>query len=145
MVMQNPLDILFKEVKRGIYEAKVRAERQVQEPVPKGTTLYSNPENWRPGRAVLLIESREHIILGVFREYFHKRSATARRLLPAPDGTEHDLVELVYGEWWLSPRHQGPLVVEDSPDEIVAVKRRFHELLELCLKDVENEQRSKAG
>jgi hypothetical protein len=96
-------------------------------------SIYANPENWRPGKCVQLIHATEGAI-GIFREYYHKLSPTARRLLPAPAGSAVDRNELVFGDWWLHPRFQAPLVREDD-EEVRALTLRFNELLEEYFED----------
>jgi hypothetical protein len=132
MFEKNPLDVLFKDIKRQLYledQAKAKAQAQGRVHVPKRQSTYANPLNWTPGKAVLLIHATEGSI-GVFREYFHKFSPSARRLLPAPPGTPVDRNELVFGEWWLHPKFSAP-VEPDSEAELRALTARFNELMDL--------------
>lgn len=126
MPMTNPLDVLFKEMKRDQWLEAAKPPRPRQPTV----STYANPDNWVPKRAVRLVHA-ETGPLGVYREYYHKASPSARRLLPAPNGTISDLDEIVFGDWWLHSRNSGPSApLEDSPNEITAIRARFYELLE---------------
>ena len=91
-------------------------------------SIYRNPENWKLGKCIQIIHATEGTI-GIFREYFHKLSPSARRLLPAPPGSIVDRNELVFGDWWLHPRFQAPLVREDDA-EVRVITLRFNEMLE---------------
>lgn len=67
-------------------------------------SIYTNPDNWRPGRTVSLIHQSPdggETSLGIFHEIIHKQTA-ARKLLPCPDGSIEG-VEYVHGEHWLHP------------------------------------------
>jgi hypothetical protein len=129
MPLQNPLDVLFRDIKRDQREAELRQMRIPLPPKPPTQSTYANPQNWKVGRAIEIIHSSEGSV-GIFLEYFHRLSPTARRLLPAPQGTVPVTSELVFGEWWLHPRNQAPAAPADSEAEIQAIIRRFNELLQ---------------
>lgn len=124
MVQRNILQWL----EQDIYQArrKPAPSQHLKPSCPH--SIYTNPLNWTPGKCVCLIHATEGQI-GVFREYFHKLSPTARRLLPAPAGSVVDRSELVFGDWWLHPRFQAPLV-RDNEEDVRALTSRFNELYE---------------
>lgn len=67
-------------------------------------TLYTNPDNWKPGRTLSLIHQSPdggETPLGLFSEVIHKKTA-ARKLLPSVSGTIEG-VEYVHGDYWLHP------------------------------------------
>jgi len=109
----NPLDLLFQDLQKDLIEMKRKPPLRL---VPHQST-YANPLNWTPGRAVELVHVSEGSV-GVFREYFHKLSPSARRLLPAPSGTVATCQELVFGSWWLHPRNSGPPAPVETDEEI---------------------------
>jgi hypothetical protein len=129
----NPLDLLFRDLQRDLAEAKKLPPKAL---VPKLST-YANPLNWTPGRAICIVHITEGEV-GVFREYFHRLSPSARRLLPAPAGTSVDQNELVFGDWWLHPRNSGPLapLELDSDAEVRAITARFNELMDSFLEPI---------
>lgn len=131
MISKNPLDILFADLKRDLLEQQ-RERRQL--PHKPRQSTYANPLNWTPGRSICIVHITEGAV-GIFREYFHRLSPTARRLLPAPPGTAVDQNELVFGDWWLHPRNSGPLE-PDSEAETKAIIARFNELMDLELEPV---------
>ena len=131
MTLFNPLDALFRDVKQQIYneeQAKARREAKKAPPPTPLPSPYTNPKNWRAGKAIL-IEHASEGFLGIFREYFYL-DGTTRRLLPVPEATTLDSRELVFGDWWLHPRNTAPSIPQDSPAEIAVIRRRFLELLE---------------
>jgi hypothetical protein len=126
MPSKNPLDILFKDLKRDLeIDARKAAEART-----KGSILstYANPQNWRLGKVVRLIHATEGPI-GDFQEYFHNLSPTARRLLPGVPGLQVDREELVFGDFWLHPKFSAQPVAQDSEAEIQAIEKRFRELM----------------
>jgi hypothetical protein len=130
MFEKNPLDVLFKGIKKDLALEAIRKQQirnQVQ-PIRSSLSTYANPLNWTPGRAVEIIHHSEGSC-GVFREYFHKLSPTARRLLPATAGTAADTSELVFGDWWLHPRNSALAQHDDTPAEEAAIVARFYELI----------------
>ncbi len=129
--MRNPLDLLFQDIKKELYleaEAKRKAIAHGRVHVPRRQSTYANPANWTLGKVVCLIHVTEGS-LGVYQEYFHKLSPSARRLLPAHGAAPVDRNELVFGEHWLHPKFQAPEV--DSEAEIRAITARFNELVAL--------------
>lgn len=131
MPMHNPLDLLFQDIRKDL--------REQNRPIPKALaprqSTYANPLNWTPGRAICIIHITEGAI-GVFREYFHRLSPSARRLMPAPAGTAVDFNELVFGDWWLHPRNMAPLAPDTEAEER-AIIARFNELIDLELEPIE--------
>lgn len=126
MLSKNPLDLLFKDIRRDLWEAQ--QTKPLSKPQPPPLSTYANPLNWKVGRAIQIIHHSEGS-LGVFLEYSHRLSPTARRLLPAPPDTTPQTSELVFGDWWLHPRNAAPGIVEDEA-EISAIKKRFWELIQ---------------
>ena len=126
----NPLDLLFRDIKKEMEleaQRKDSAKRWSSGEAPVST--YANPENWIAGK-IITVKHREAGILGNFQEYFHRLSPSARRLLPAAEGLVPCREELVFGDYWLHPKFSAdsrPL--EDSPEEIIAITRRFYELM----------------
>lgn len=98
---------------------------------------YGNPANWKPGKLVRIIHidsQGSESDLGLFREMFYRRTG-ARKLVRA-DGaltvaspTESVFIELVSGQWWLEPYHKPFHETEDTPEELVALQKRFEELM----------------
>ncbi|CAM5998778.1 unnamed protein product [Sphagnum balticum] len=106
-------------------------EKAKEPPKPKQST-YANPLNWRAGRTILLVHNVEGP-LGLFVEYFHSKSPTARRLLPAQPGAVASSEERVQGDWWLHPKNSAPISPEESDEEIRQIISRFNELLDQFL------------
>jgi hypothetical protein len=132
MPLMNPLDVLFRDVRRQLWretEAKRKAQTQGRVHVPRRQSTYANPQNWRLGKVVRLIHATEGP-LGEFQEYFHKTSPTARRLLPAAPGLSVARDEMVFGDWWLHPKFSAP-IEPDSEAELRAITQRFNELMDL--------------
>jgi hypothetical protein len=125
MLSKNPLDVLFRDISRQI----AAEQRSPKPPSPPRQSTYANPQNWRLGKVVCLIHATEGSI-GVFQEYFHKLSPTARRLLPAVPGLPVDRNELVFGDFWLHPRFSAMGPQDDSEAEVRAITARFNELME---------------
>lgn len=137
-LINNPLDLLFRDIKRELALEEIRKSKEPKPPSPPRVSVYANPLNWRLGKVVCLIHATEGS-LGNFQEYFHSRSPTARRLLPANPSAAVDRNELVFGDYWLHPRFQGPFEPEpDSDAEIRAITARFNELM--TLEEEEDEQ-----
>lgn len=130
MYEKNPLDVLFKGIKNDLRLEALRKQELKNKVVPirPCQSTYANPLNWTPGRAVELTHYEAGPV-GVFREYFHKLSPSARRLLPAPTGTTPDISEIVFGDWWLHPRNSAPTVPDDTPAEEAAIRARFLQLI----------------
>ena len=128
MALHNPLDVLFKEIKREIYLEELAEARKPRLPPPPHQSTYANPQNWTLGAVIRLVH-REDGPLGNFQEYFHKLSKTARRLLPAAQGLEPQRDELVWGEFWLHPKFQAQPEPE-SEREIREIIARFNELMD---------------
>jgi hypothetical protein len=124
MPMKNPLDLLFRDIQRELETAAVQKHRR-----PRQST-YANPQNWILGKVVCLVHISEGS-LGVFQEYFHKLSPTARRLMPAKPGLPVDRNEMVFGDFWLHPKFSTPVIDEDSEAELRAITARFNELMDL--------------
>lgn len=132
MIEKNPLDVLFKDLKRDLWleeQRKQRAKVVSLEPPPPHLSTYANPLNWKTGKTVELVHATEGS-LGIFQEYFHKLSSTARRLLPAAGGVPAVCQELVFGEFWLHPKFHAMPEPEDAR-EIRAIEARFRELMDL--------------
>jgi hypothetical protein len=125
MMTKNPLDLLFLDITREFAREKLVPKQ----PSPPKQSTYANPLNWRLGKVVELIHHEEGTI-GVFQEYFHKLSPTARRLLPANPALVVDRQELVFGDFWLHPKFQAPIET-DSEAEVRAITQRFNELMKL--------------
>jgi hypothetical protein len=126
VLSKNPLDLLFNDIKRQLAEEKL----QPLPPKPKPVSTYANPLNWRLGKVICLIHATEGS-LGIFQEYFHKLSPTARRLLPAAVGLAVDRNELVFGDFWLHPHFSSTGPQDDSEAELRAITLRFNELMAL--------------
>jgi hypothetical protein len=127
MRSKNPLDVLFRGIQRDL-DLEASIPRRV--PLIKHQSTYANPENWRLGRVVCLVHASEGTI-GIFQEYFHKLSPSARRLLPAVPGLPVDREELVFGDYWLHPRFSACGPEPDSEAEVKAIIARFNELMAL--------------
>lgn len=138
MPEKNLLEELFRGLKNDLRldAAKKSQSRWSVQPLKPSLSTYADPQNWTPGRAIQLIHASEGAV-GVFREYFHKLSPTARRLLPAPAGTTPDTTELVFGDWWLHPRNAAPPPPDDTPAEEAAIRQRFLELIAEDYEDAE--------
>jgi hypothetical protein len=128
-MLLNPLDVLFRDIKHELWLEEQRKAREPRPPKPPVQSQYANPLNWRLGKVVTLIHATEGS-LGNFQEYFHSRSPSARRLLPANPTALVDRSELVFGDYWLHPHFQGPPEPE-SETEIRAIEARFLELMSL--------------
>lgn len=126
MKSTNPLDVLFRDIQNQL---AAEARKPLPPPHLHRQSTYANPENWRLGKVVRLVHIDEGS-LGVFQEYFHKLSPTARRLLPAAEGLPVDRDELVFGDWWLHPKFQAAPEPE-SDLEVLAIWKRFNELMDL--------------
>jgi hypothetical protein len=126
MLSKNPLDVLFRDISRQLAEEA----RKPPTPKPPRQSTYANPLNWRLGKVVCLIHATEGS-LGIFQEYFHRLSPTARRLLPAIPGLAVDRNELVFGDFWLHPRFAAVGPQDDSEAELRAITARFNELMDL--------------
>jgi hypothetical protein len=124
---KNPLDLLFRDIQRDI-ERDLAAEARKPRSQQPWQSQYANPDNWTLGKVVCLIHATEGA-LGVYQEYFHKRSPSARRLLPANLHAPVDRNELVFGDHWLHPAFRAPET--DSEQEIRAITARFNELMSL--------------
>jgi hypothetical protein len=123
--MTNPLDELFKHIKKEMHEEGIARSNLPRLP---RISQYANPDNWRLGKVVQLIHAEEGAI-GVYQEYFHNRSLSARRLLPAHPAAAVDRTELVFGDHWLHPHFQSPLD-PDSDAEVRAITSRFNEIMQ---------------
>ena len=122
-MLDNPLDILFKDIKRQMHEERV----QPRPPKPPRVSQYANPDNWTPGRVVTLIHITEGK-LGDYQEYFFRGRADSRRLLPANPLLASQASELVFGDHWLHPKFSAP-VEPDSEWEERQVVARFNQLI----------------
>lgn len=81
-------------------------------------SIFTNPENWLPGRAIALIHQASNgnkTLLGAFREYTHKRSA-ARKLCRSMQPISIDSEEIVTGDWWL--KQHDALHWPENPEHI---------------------------
>lgn len=99
--VEDSLDDLFDEVKVHIRKA----------PEPKPVTAsesflstYSNPANWREGRAIALIHQPSATLIGNFREMFHLRVDNVRRLVRIESPTLVSGTEEVTEDWWIKGR-----------------------------------------
>src|SRR5271165_7605756 len=101
-MLTNPLDLLFRDIKHELWLEEQKKSHEPKAPKPPRVSTYANPLNWRLGKVVCLIHATEGS-LGTFQEYFHNKSPTARRLLPAAVGLPVDRNELVFGDFWLHP------------------------------------------
>lgn len=131
MLSNNPLDILFRDIKKELWQEeqkKLKALQQGRVRVPPRQSTYANPLNWTTGKVIELVHANKGS-LGTFQEYFHRLSPTARRLLPAAAGLVAVQSELVFGDFWLHPKFQSPCEA-DSEDEISAIHARFNELIQ---------------
>ena len=127
MALFNPLDALFHDIKREIYQEQLAEARRPPEPPKPYVSTYANPLNWTLGQVIRLVHKTDGP-LGNFQEYFHKLSKTARRLLPAAQGLEPVRDELVWGEFWLHPKFQAQPEPEGEA-EIRQIIARFNELI----------------
>jgi hypothetical protein len=127
-MLSNPLDLLFRDIRREMAADEARKLREPRPPKPPVVSTYANPLNWRLGKVVNLIHATEGS-LGNFQEYFHNRSPTARRLLPANPAATVDREELVFGDFWLHPKFQADPEPE-TDQEIRAIEARFKELMD---------------
>jgi hypothetical protein len=126
VISKNPLDTLFRDISRQI----AAEARKPQPPKPPRVSTYANPQNWRLGKVICLIHATEGS-LGLFQEYFHRLSPSARRLLPAAPGLPCDRNELVFGDFWLHSRFSAIGPEDDSEAELRAITQRFNELMDL--------------
>ena len=126
MLSKNPLDVLFRDISRQFAE---EAKKPLG-PRPPRQSTYDNPLNWRLGKVICLVHASEGTI-GIFQEYFHKLSPSARRLLPAAQGLAVERNELVFGDYWLHPRFSAVGPQDDSDAEVRAITARFNELMDL--------------
>jgi len=126
MLSKNPLDVLFRDISRQFAE---EAKKPLG-PRPPRQSTYANPLNWRLGKVICLVHASEGTI-GIFQEYFHKLSPSARRLLPAAQGLAVERNELVFGDYWLHPRFSAVGPQDDSDAEVRAITARFNELMDL--------------
>lgn len=93
---------------------------------------YGNPINWSGSRCIELVHRSsggELSNLGQFREEFY-RGTEARRLTRWTGPTQSsDAVEFVTGDHWLgatpAPEHR----YEETPQELLQLKARFHDLM----------------
>lgn len=127
-MLTNPLDILFRDIRRELYAQELAKSKAPKPPTPPKLSTYANPQNWTLGRVIELIHHDEGS-LGLFQEYFHKLSPTARRLLPAAKGLTASTTETVFGDFWLHPKFQASSMFEDSEAETAAIIARFNELM----------------
>ena len=126
MLSKNPLDLLFQDISRQL----AKEAKKPLAPRPPRQSTYANPANWRRGKVICLVHASEGTI-GIFQEYFHNLSPSARRLLPAVPGLPVDRNELVFGDYWLHPRFSATGPQDDSEAEIRAITARFNELMDL--------------
>lgn len=130
-MLHNPLDILFRDIKRQLYEERRETEGHLPpaRPIRKPeVSTYAKPENWSPGLVVRLVHSTDGPV-GTFREWFHSSAASCRRLLPCDASLAVDRDEVVFGDYWLHPHFQGPAAPQDTDQEILEIQRRFAELM----------------
>lgn len=78
-------------------------------------STFTNPENWKPGKAVALIHQAKDghkTLLGAFREFIHKSGKT-RKLCRSPEPMPIDCEEVVTGDWWV--RREQPHFDDHAP------------------------------
>ena len=124
MISKNPLDVLFRDIQKQV-DQEVKDRKRP--PTAPHQSTYANPLNWRTGKVIQLIHATDGP-LGLFQEYFHILSPSARRLLPCAGSLQIDRDELVFGDFWLHPKFRAPET--DSEAEIRAITLRFNELME---------------
>jgi hypothetical protein len=126
MKSKSLLDLLCRDIQRELDGQK----RKFIKPIVPSLSTYANPENWTLGKVVSLTHATDGPI-GIFQEYFHKLSLSARRLLPAHEGAIPICDELVFGDYWLHPQFSALSHLEpESESEVRAIQRRFSELMD---------------
>ena len=129
MLSNNPLDILFRDIKKELWLQEVAKAKEPKPQKQPPVSKYADPQQWTLGKVIQLNHSTEGD-LGLFQEYFHKTSPNTRRLLPAAVGLVPQRSELVFGDFWLHPQFQAPPPpYVESEAEILAIQNRFAELM----------------
>lgn len=129
------LEDLFAEAVKANPERKLRKAQRSADPAlrqaldataKKMRELYTNPENWKAARGLVLIDAETQTVLGNYREYLHA-TTTARRLVRQHqpitiDGQEvvegflgHQLEERIRGIRWDEERE---ITLHVSLDEV---------------------------
>lgn len=130
--MPRTPDPLNQLLRQAMFQQRQKVKVQVQKPqFPDPVYDLYAPINWIPSRTLALIHSSpdgRETFLGVFIELRNER-AKVRRLIRDHSGTSHGTLprEVVSGPHWLRPKVYEP--VEDSEQEIEAIRNRFHELM----------------
>lgn len=98
----TPLEEIFREAQSIVAQKKVKNAAPQAEKIPEPAAIFSNPDNWRVARAVLLIHQETQTLLGHFDELVHRTVPDARRLVRSEDqAVRNSAVEYVSGAWWL--------------------------------------------
>lgn len=134
----DPLQSLLRE---AMHQAKVQVQTKTVPSktwkLPDTADLYQ-AASWKPGREAILVVHVDtnglKTSLGMFQEQLNSRAHGSRLLPLAPEAQQKLYSESlprieVHGDYWLQPKE--PVHFQESPEEIQAIKDRFHELLEL--------------
>lgn len=107
-VAADPLEDLFAEAQRAHSpERKLRRAARPVDPslrdaldaaAKKMRELYTNPNNWKQGRGLVLIDKETQTVLGNYKEFLHA-TTSARKLVRAHEPIQIDAQEEVEG--WL--------------------------------------------
>lgn len=92
------LDNLFREAKA----AAKRITQRKKEIVPLETplTTWTNPDNWKHSRYLIVISRETETALGLYSELLHTKQPNCRRLIAVdPQGIKADAIEYVSGTW----------------------------------------------
>lgn len=68
--------------------------------------VFTNPDNWKQGRGLVLIDKETQTVLGNYHEFLHK-TTSARKLLRAHEPIKIDGQEIIEG--WLGHEHEQAL------------------------------------
>ena len=105
----DPLEALLQEALA--HSATVRQKRTVKalpskEAKPKLPPSWQDPSTWIPLRTVALIHEEGNVrtLLGNFQEFVHPRLSGARQLRRVSEPLNCDGMEVVKGDWWLTPQ-----------------------------------------
>lgn len=102
---KNELDDLFEEAEKHHREHKLRKPQKPRDPSMRDSLdaaskklreIYTNPDNWKLARGLVLIDKETSTVIGNFREYLHS-TTTARILRREHQPIQIDGQEIVEG------------------------------------------------
>lgn len=102
---KNELDDLFEEAEKHHREHKLRKPQKPRDPSMRDSLdaasrklreIYTNPDNWKLARGLVLIDKETSTVIGNFREYLHS-TTTARILRREHQPMQIDGQEIVEG------------------------------------------------